>query len=216
MLEALISSRIRRALVEHFLTHPRERFYLRGLAKELNLSMSPARRELIRLEQMGVLTAYPEANIRFYVLNTASSLVSQLTRSAGPPDSSVATATLTADPVGPTTASPEWPVAASVLTHAKVERMRRALKPPSPWLVSAGAAVMTLSMLAVAVASYREITASRSMAREAARVPRTQVTVIEQPIRPSGASASGQMRSSRWRIVPGGLGAFSPAKPDSY
>ena len=69
MLETLISSKIRRALFEHLLTHPRDRFYLRGLAKELHLSISPLRRELKRFEQNGLLTTIQEANIRFYIVN---------------------------------------------------------------------------------------------------------------------------------------------------
>ena len=55
MLETLISSRIRRALFEYILTHPSERFYLRGLAKSLGLSVSPLRREIKRLEHSGML-----------------------------------------------------------------------------------------------------------------------------------------------------------------
>ena len=124
-LEPLISSRIRRSLLEHFLSHPGERFYLRGLAKSLNLTVSPARRELLRLEQMGVLTAYQEANVRFYVLNPASQIVAQLT--VHHPMTTEAS-TVPAQEASPARA-PEWPVAATVLTHAHVERMRRALKP---------------------------------------------------------------------------------------
>ena len=55
MLETFISSRIRRALFEYILCHAGERFYLRGVAKELSLSISPLRRELKRLEQAGML-----------------------------------------------------------------------------------------------------------------------------------------------------------------
>lgn len=78
MFETLVSSRIRRALLEHILTHPDGRFYLRGLAKELSLAISPVRRELQRLEQLGLLRSYHEANIRFYVIDHASPHFAQL------------------------------------------------------------------------------------------------------------------------------------------
>lgn len=84
MLETFVSSRIRRALFEHILTHPRERFYLRGLAKQLQVSVSPLRRELKRLEEIGMLAAAEEGSMRFYTVNTASPVFLQL-QSAGSP-----------------------------------------------------------------------------------------------------------------------------------
>ena len=80
MFETLVSSRIRRALLEHTLTHPQEPFYLRGLAKQLNLSISPLRRELLRLEHAGMLTAIEEGNMRFYRVNTTSPTFLELTK----------------------------------------------------------------------------------------------------------------------------------------
>ena len=82
MLESLVSSRIRRSLFEHILAHPQERFYLRGLAKELGLSISPLRRELKRLAQTRVLNAVQEGNILFYTVDTSSPLFLQLTQAA--------------------------------------------------------------------------------------------------------------------------------------
>ena len=210
-LEPLISSKIRRALLEHFLTHPGERFYLRGLAKTLNLSVSPARRELLRLEHLGVLKAYPEANIRFYVIDPASPLVTQLKAYQQAPSALELHQTTVAVQTQPPAPAPvELPVAvaATVLSQAKVERIRRALKPSIPWLAVLGAAAVTVAMLVVGVGSYLEITNSRwnQLARDLVRAPRTQVTVVEQPALATRASVSGEMHSSRWRIVPGGAG----------
>ena len=69
MLEGLVSSKIRRALLEYLLFHPGERVYLRGLAKTLQVSISPLRRELKRLERAGMLKATPEGNIVFYAVD---------------------------------------------------------------------------------------------------------------------------------------------------
>ncbi|MBI3319782.1 MAG: hypothetical protein HYZ89_04265, partial [Candidatus Omnitrophica bacterium] len=62
MLEMLVSSKIRRTLLRHLLTHPSRRFYLSGLARELNLTISPLRRELKRFEGLGLLKSLKEAN----------------------------------------------------------------------------------------------------------------------------------------------------------
>lgn len=78
MLEALVPSRIRRTLLEYLLTRPTERFYLRGLAKELGLSVSPLRRELKRLERSGMLQAVHEGNMLFYTVEASSPAFHQL------------------------------------------------------------------------------------------------------------------------------------------
>ena len=212
MLEPLIASRVRRTLLEHFLSHPGERFYLRGLAKVLNLSVSPTRRELLRLEQLGILKAYPEANIRFYVLDPSSPLVAQLTPHELSAPAQIGSTPEATEPAQEASSAhaPEWSVAATV---------HQPLRPAIPWLAVIGAVTVTVVMLGVGVASYLEMTNSRwiEAARDALRTPRTQVTVVEQPAAATGASASGVMRGSRWQVVPGGLGAFSgPSRAESY
>ena len=84
MFEPLISSRIRRSLVDYLLVHPHDRFYLRGLAKELSLSVSPLRRELKRLHQAGLLGSFQEANILYYTVNINSPLFHQLQQAVSP------------------------------------------------------------------------------------------------------------------------------------
>ena len=78
MLESFVSSRIRRTLLEYLLSHPNDRFYLRGLSKELGLAVSPLRRELKRLEHSGMLKAVPEGNMLFYTVNTTAPAFFQL------------------------------------------------------------------------------------------------------------------------------------------
>ena len=84
MFETLVSSRIRRALFEHILAHPSNRFYLRGLAKSLGLSVSPLRRELKRLEQAGMLRVVQEGNMLFYTVNTEAAAFLQLQQASLP------------------------------------------------------------------------------------------------------------------------------------
>ena len=209
MFETFVSSRIRRALFEHILSHPAGRFYLRGLAKELTLAVSPVRRELLRLEQLGVLKAYDEANVRFYVVDQTSPQFTQLKQVAASltvPASTVPASERNASLV-PASAVPasernaslvagsvEPVVASTVLSHRNVERVRKALAPrfSLPILVSA----LSFGLLIVGVfglSMYWAVT------------PKVQVT--EREAEPP--AASGELRSTRWRVVPGGMGGFS-------
>lgn len=245
MLETLVSSKIRRALLEYILTHATTRFYLRGLAKELGVAVSPLRRELKRLEQLGVLKAYDEANIRFYVVEQASPQFAELksvSTSMAPapvpqpePLVSYAKAPLSVGGQIPSTMSPAGgltplggltpPV---VLSHAKVERLRRASPPRGQWgwqaltrplswpvllgTVSAG----LLMVMGLAGIAYLAVTNQRLLAlmHQAIGIARPQVAVIESvEARPS----SGEMHSSRWRLSPGTMGGFSAgASEESY
>ena len=191
MLETLVPSRIRRTLLEHILTHPDDRFYLRGLAKELSLTVSPVRRELKRLEQLGVLKTYQEANVRFYVVNQAAPLFIQLKQAAQQPDALVSS---------------------TVLSHPKIERIQRALRPRlSRPVVLSALSLSLVGLLVVAGAVYLAMTNQRLLAltKQAVSTPRSHVTVVKPE-----PSASGQMRSSRWRLMPGTLGGFSPSAGD--
>lgn len=83
MLEALITSKTRARLLEVFIKDPSGRHYLRGLERELGESATPLRRELLRLERLGLLVATDEANIRYYSVNRQSPLFAQLTALSG-------------------------------------------------------------------------------------------------------------------------------------
>ena len=196
MFETFVSSRIRRALLEHILSHPNERFYLRGLAKELTLAISPLRRELLRMEQLGVLKAYDEANVRFYIVDQTSPQFTQLKQAA---------ASLTV-PASAVPASAEPVVASTVLSHRNVERIRKALAPrfSLPILVSA----LSFGLLIVgvfAISVYVAVTPRMAVAPTVPVIPQAQVAVRE-----AGPPAtSGEMRGNRWRLLPGGMGGFS-------
>jgi len=202
VLETFVPSRIRRTLLEHLLTHPSDRFYLRGLAKELGLTVSPLRRELKRLEALGVLKASQEANIRFYVVDQTSPSFAHLRSAVSP-----VAAPIPQIPV-PVSPSPAPLVTSTVLSHAKVERIRRALRPVIHWPVALGLASTVVALMLGAVTSYLAVTNQRLLAltRQAVTAPRAQVTVVES-VEPR--PASGEMQSSRWRLMPGAMGGFS-------
>jgi DNA-binding transcriptional ArsR family regulator len=69
MIEKIVTSKTRVKLLKLFLTHIDNRYYLRELERLLNESLSPLRRQLIKLEKMGILVIEEEANLKYYRLN---------------------------------------------------------------------------------------------------------------------------------------------------
>ena len=193
MLETFISSRIRRTLLEHILVNPNDRFYLRGLAKELGLPVSPLRRELKRLEEAGMLKTFQEGNILFYIIKTESPLFHQLQQASGSkpaaPGPILPQVPTDAMPVGVISAKPRWALWRSAL--------------PTPALVAA-AGVGVVLMLIVTGLFYLRLTNERLLAA----VERELTTKADTTVAPSQSSIV-RMRGSRWQIVPGGFGGFS-------
>lgn len=220
MLETLVSSRIRRALLEYVLTHPTDRFYLRGLAKQLELSISPLRRELKRLERAGLLTAEQEANILFYTVNVASPLFVQLQHAptstavvsepAGPQAEAPSAQAIKAPSLPAALPSPE-PGAPSHSSTAPASFWSSWSSPlRTPALIAAAGVGMAL-ILIVASLVYLTMTNQRlvSQATRMLATRKAQVTVVD-----AKPASSGAMRSSRWQLLPGGVGGFSSGAGD--
>ena len=222
MLETLVSSRVRRTLFEYILTHPHDRFYLRGLAKELGLSVSPLRRELMRLERSGMVKAVQEGNMRFYVVDISSPQFLQLQRASQQTEAPSAASVTAPETLGSRLTGDAPALAPQTYrTHTTpVGLMAGAGRQPFPSLSQPGlplligaTGVWIALMLVLAALFYFGMT-NRTAMSQASRGLTTrnpEVTVVVPH------SSSGAMRSSRWQIVPGGFGGFSSgANEQSY
>ena len=69
MLQELITSRVRVKLLVLFLTHPDAEYYLKGLVRELEENNNTIRRELKRLEKIGLLDSRRQGNLKYYRVN---------------------------------------------------------------------------------------------------------------------------------------------------
>jgi len=69
MIEKLITSKTRINILKLFLSHIDDRYYLRELERLLGESLSPLRRQLVKLADMGILITEEEANLKYYRLN---------------------------------------------------------------------------------------------------------------------------------------------------
>jgi hypothetical protein len=220
MLEALISSRIRRALFEYILAHPAERFYLRGLAKSLGLSVSPLRRELKRLEQSGMLRAAQEGNMLFYMVNTEAPAFLQLQQAGQPAFAEASAGRHTkapspSEPLLEAGGSPA-PVQTGVIGGpGRLEAVAIAVAPspavrswraPLPTGALIGAAGVGAALLVVVASllyvrlTHRELLSGTS---RALATHKAAVVIVPRE------TSSGVMRGSRWQISPGGFGGFS-------
>ena len=236
MFETLVSSKIRRALLEHILTHPSDRFYLRGLAKALGLSISPLRRELKRFEQSGLLNTLQEGSILFYTVNTDSPIFRQLHQTEAPSHSVTAPAgaeggkRLSADELAellqfaaevstqrrlPAESSPAPVAAASaVAVQAPVGEPEPprlsagdALRHPLSAPALIGAAGIGLAMMLLIVGLLYLNVSHQQLASQAARSLAAPKPEVTVVVPQS--SSAGTMRGQRWQLIPGGFGGFS-------
>jgi len=69
MIEKLVTSKTRIKILKLFLSHIDDRYYLRELERLLDESLSPLRRQLVKLANMGILITEEEANLKYYRLN---------------------------------------------------------------------------------------------------------------------------------------------------
>jgi len=193
-LETLVSSRIRRTLLEHLLAHPKDRFYLRGLAKELSLSVSPLRRELKRLERAGALKAAPEGNMLFYEVNASAPILQQVRQAMAPAAPAVA-------PVAQ--AVPPLPVAGAAPVRAP--QPAPSIDPFGRFAVIAASGALLGILLLITSLAYVSWKKPQAVGRVIRALDgRSEVTVV-------APAASGMMRGARWRLVPGGFGGFGGA-----
>ena len=226
MLETLVSSKTRRTLFEYLLTHSQDRFYLRGLAKELDLSVSPLRRELKRLERAGMLKAVHEANVVFYMVNPDSPAFLQLKQaglSAAPGAAQAELSALSAVPSRTGQAAAQAEPKPMPMPHP-VPHQPLTTEPPTPQLTDRAparpapsfwtsplrtpamvgvAGVGMALMLIIAGLFYLTVT-NQQLVSTIARWASTLAAPAD-----TGPSASGVMRGTRWQLVPGGFGGFS-------
>jgi predicted nucleotidyltransferase len=80
VLDTILASPLRAALLTQFLTHPGEHYHIRGLARTLRVAKNArsVQRELERLEAAGVLLSERVANLRYFTVNTSSPVYPEL------------------------------------------------------------------------------------------------------------------------------------------
>jgi predicted transcriptional regulator with HTH domain len=78
MLKSLFSSSVRAEVLALLLNSPDERLYVREIAKLLRKNPSGVKRELDKLEDMGIVVSEKVANLKYFQADKNSSLFSEL------------------------------------------------------------------------------------------------------------------------------------------
>lgn len=78
MLKALITSKVKRKLLALFFSNPEDEFYIRQLSRKLAEETNAIRRELLMLENAGILTSRTEGNLKLYKVNRNSPVFNEL------------------------------------------------------------------------------------------------------------------------------------------
>jgi len=77
MLE-ITRSKIRKEILNLYFTNQDRKFYLRELEKILNFPVANIRRELVKLEKVGLFRSEKKGNLKFYFLNTSYPLFQEI------------------------------------------------------------------------------------------------------------------------------------------
>jgi len=78
MLEQIFSSVARTKILKFFCVHAQERFFVRELARRLNLQLNSTRRELDNLEKFGFLKSEESSSKKYYYTNLEFSLFKEI------------------------------------------------------------------------------------------------------------------------------------------
>lgn len=201
MIEKIITSKTRAKLLELFLTHIDDRYYLRELERMLDESLSPLRRQLLKLVKMGILLTEEEANLKYYRLNKNFEGIEELSRLVLGHEKIVAGLALpkAQDSKAGFVATAEHDEndkASSTATRQDNKRIKYDI------------AVLTLVSIFVLVTSIFVLYTSTSNIKQLAGLVSDRTTEvvsrdIAQPTRPD------EMVSKRWKVIPGNVPALS-------
>ena len=213
MIEKIITSKTRVKLLELFLTNIDARYYLRELERKLDESLSPLRRQLLKLEKMGILKAEYEANLKYYRLNKEFVGMEELRRlvlgNAGEdrgtyaPNHSLRSGTGHAEASAPV---------------EDAEPMRKeVIASPSPKRVKYDIAVLSvMSFFVLAVAVFMLYTGTKSAKQVASFVSEKAEAgprLFEKSRGPASAlneaTRPDEMVSRRWKVFPGNVPVLS-------
>ena len=207
MIEKIITSKTRVKLLKLFLTNIDDRYYLRELERKLDESLSPLRRQLVKLEKMEILITEQEANLKYYRLNknfTGIENLRNLVLDATQEESrNYAEAGL----------RPDAEITRKEIASAPISsgpRNDMVLPQPQPMQkrVKYDVAILTtISIFVLAVASFMVYTNSRNMEQVAGLV--SGKTTQGRASSAATATRPDEMVSRRWKLLPGNVPVLS-------
>lgn len=193
MIEKIITSKTRVKLLNLYLTHIDDRYYLRELERMLDESLSPLRRQLIKLVKMGILVTEEEANLKYYRLNKNFTGIEELRRLVlGKTEETVAIPNEVKKEISPLTPtlSPEG-------------RGSKRFKYDAMVLTAIAFFVLATAVYVVYMNSRNINTVANLVTEKTAQVAEFASQKITEPTRPD------EMVSRRWKLLPGNIPVLS-------
>lgn len=196
MIEKIVTSKTRVKLLNLFLTHIDDRYYLRELERKLDESLSPLRRQLLKLVRMGMLIIEEEANLKYYRLDKTFEGIDELRKLV-----------LGHDYVARELVLPKAQRQEGKASFAATTQPEQPDK-ISPKRVRYDLAVLTAISIFVLVTAIYVLYASTSSIKQVTGLISSKTTentskMIAKPTRPD------EMVSKKWKVMPGNYPAFS-------
>lgn len=187
MIEKLVNSKTRLKLLRLFLSNIDNRYYLRELERMLDESLSPLRRQLIKLTNIGILIVEEEANLKYYSLNKNFEGLDELRRMVMEDD------TIVFNRLKP-----------EVISDAGM------VSEPTPKQVRYDVLFLSFISIFVLITAIFVVYANTKNIKQIARIIATESvsdTVKEQL--PKRDIINGEMISKRWKLLPGNIPVLS-------
>ena len=211
MIEKLVTSKTRIKILNLFLSHIDDRYYLRELERMLDESLSPLRRQLVKLVSMGILIVEEEANLKYYRLNKNFEGLEELKELvlgkyviARSPD--FIGATKQSDPKGHSERSEESQEIASLSSFARNDNLQ-AVSTPKQFRYDL-AILSFVSVFVLATAMFVVYANNKNIKMVSGLVVKNQGMEITSA-RLAAPASNGEMASKKWKVMPGNVPVLS-------
>ena len=223
MIEKLVTSKTRIKILNLFLSHIDDRYYLRELERMLDESLSPLRRQLVKLVSMGILIVEEEANLKYYRLNKnfegleelkelvlGKYVIARSSEDAGKdviarsPD--FIGATKQSDPKGHSERSEESQEIASLSSFARNDNLQ-AVSTPKQFRYDL-AILSFVSVFVLTTAMFVVYANNKNIKMVSGLVVKNQGMELTSA-RLAAPASNGEMISKKWKVMPGNVPVLS-------
>ena len=209
MIEKIVTSKTRVKLLELYLTHIDDRYYLRELERLLNESLSPLRRQLLKLQNMGILTVEHEASLKYYRLNKNFVGIEELRKLVLRPSKDIKEPIQKQETIVPVAEPPKPQITPEPTPRPQPVAQQRRMKYDLVVLVLVSLFVLGTSAFVV-YTSTKNITQVTGMIQEKAeREPR-----VFSSGKKRDATMPDEMISRRWKVRAGNMPVLSSGLTD--
>ena len=214
MIEKIITSKTRAKLLKLFLSNIDDRYYLRELERMLGESLSPLRRQLLKLTKMGILTTEYEANLKYYRLNKNFPGIEELRRLVLSGERQSAPETAVSEANSRPTAEPQVALDRELASDRSASTQQQVVTAPRRMRYDI-AILMVVSLFVLGAATFVVYTSTKNIKEVASLVSeKTKESPALMPRKDAQASRPDEMISRRWKVLPGNFPVLSGGGTD--